>query len=153
MKDFERLLRNVNNLDLNDVFLAMWKRNDVQKFVIRLITEGEQTSQLYNLGQDGNGKFLGLYTPNTVDAKLFGSGDSRVDHITLKDSGGYYDSYVFIPKPKGFSVISNPIMDDGKNLFDRFGEDIEKLSEDNTELVLAFFEPDFNKELEKRLLQ
>ena len=152
MKDFERLLKNVTNLDLNDVFLSMWKRNDVQQYIVKLNTAGEKTSQLYNLGVDSLGKSLGDYTFNTIQMKLAGDGNKRVDHITLIDSGGFYNSFVVIPSKKGFKVSSNPIMDDGTNLLDRF-PDVEGLTKENEEILLAFIESDFNKELEKRLFQ
>lgn len=150
MKDFERLLNNLNKLDLNDVFFSLWSNNKVQSYIIKLNTQGEPTSQLYELGEDSLGKSLGLYSPFTVEAKLFGSGDSRVDHVTLKDTGEFYESFKVIPLKRGFKITANPNKDDD-NLFDIYGEDIVGISEENTELLLAFVEDDFNRELEKRL--
>tara|TARA_R110000803_G_scaffold21326_1_gene53838 strand:- start:300 stop:758 length:459 start_codon:yes stop_codon:yes gene_type:complete len=152
MKDFERLLNNVNNLDLNDIFYTLWNDNKVQQYIIRLNTAGEKTSQLYNLGVDSLGKTLGDYTDYTVQMKMNGDGDKRVDHITLIDSGGFYNSFIVAPSKKGFKISSNPIMDDGTDLLDRF-PDVEGLTKENEEVLLAFVEKDFNKEFEKRLFQ
>ena len=58
MKDFERLLNNVNKFDLNDVFYTLWNDNKVQNYIIELNTEGQPTSQLYNLGVDSLGETL-----------------------------------------------------------------------------------------------
>lgn len=151
MKDFERLYNNLNKLDLNDVFLQIWKDSKVQKYIIDLNTEGESTSQLYELGEDSTGRSLGNYSPVTIDYKLFGSGDSRIDHITLKDTGEFYESFKVLPMKTGFKMTANPNKDD-TNLFQVYGADIVGLNEDNVELLLAFVEDDFNKELEKRIL-
>jgi len=152
MKDFERLLNNVNKFDLNDVFYTLWNDNKVQRYIIKLNTAGEKTSQLYNLGVDSLGKSLGEYSNNTIQMKLNGDGNKRVDHITLIDSGGFYESFVVSPNKKGFKIESNPIMDDGTNLLDRF-PDVEGLTKENEEVLLAFVKEDFNKEIEKRLFE
>lgn len=150
MQDFERLLNNVNNLDLNDVFLSMWKRNDVQDYIIELNTEGEQTSQLYSLGVDSLGNKLGEYSGFTKNIKA--SKGQRIDHITLKDTGEFYGSFKITPNNKGFRISANPFKDDS-NLFDDFGVDIVGLTKENVKLLLDFIEPMFSKEFEKRLFQ
>jgi hypothetical protein len=152
MKDFERLLNNLNKLDIDDIFFSLWKDSKVQSYIIELNTEGESTSQLYELGEDSLGRSLGNYSPFTIDAKLFGGGDSRIDHITLKDTGEFYESFKVKPLKTGFKITANPNKDDD-NLFQIYGEDIVGLNEDNTELLLAFIEKDFEKELEKRLFK
>lgn len=152
MKDLERLLKNINKLDIDDIFYNLWKNNKVQNYIIDLNTEGEPTSQLYELGQDSLGRELGNYSPYTVERKLFGSGDNRVDHITLKDTGEFYESFVVRPNKKGFKITANPNKDDD-NLFQIYGKEIVGLSEDNENLLLAFIEKDFEEELEKRLFQ
>ena len=150
MKDFERLLNNVVNLDLNDIFLAMWKRNDTQDYIIELNTKGENTSQLYELGEDSLGSSLGSYSGFTKDIKA--SKGQRIDHITLNDTGDFYKSFKVTPNKKGFKITANPIKEDN-NLFEDFGVDIVGLNKENVLLVLDFIEPMFNKEFEKRLFQ
>lgn len=150
MKDFERLLNNVNNLDLNDIFLAMWKRNDVQDYIIELNTEGEKTSQLFELGVDSLGIGLGGYSDFTKNIKS--NKGQRIDHITLKDTGEFYKSFKVTPSKKGFVINANPFKDDS-NLFDDFGVEIVGLTKGNVKLLLDFIEPMFSKEFEKRLFQ
>jgi hypothetical protein len=156
MKDFERLLGNLNKLDLNDIFLAMWRRNDVQDYIIELNTEGEDTSQLYELGVDSKGKSLGDsspfggYSPFTKQIKA--SKGQRIDHITLKDTGEFYKSFKVIPNKKGFRITANPNKEDS-NLFQDFGVDIVGLTKENVFKLLDFIEPMFSKEFEKRLLR
>ena len=65
------------------------------RLVISLNTEGEPTSQLYELGEDSLGKALqgktilkgGEYTPFTKSIKQ--EKGQRFDNPTLKDSGAF----------------------------------------------------------------
>jgi len=150
MKDFERLLNNVNKFDLNDVLYTLWNDNKVQNYIIELNTEGQPTSQLYNLGVDSLGETLGEYSDYTIQFKI--EDGQRFDHITLKDTGDFYETFKVKPSKKGFQIIANPVKEDN-NLFDEYGKDITGLTEDNKTLLLAFVKEDFNKEIEKRLFQ
>ena len=152
MKDIERLLDNLNKLDINDIFFQLWSDNKVQNYIIDLLTEGEPTSQLYELGEDGNGVFIGEYSFNTIQYKI--SENQRFDHITFNDSGEYYETYVVTPFKKGFRVKDNPIKE-GENIIDKINPSLEvtKLQDQNVELLLAFIEEDFNKELERRMFK
>jgi len=148
MRDFERILVNLEALDLNDIFLDIWKDNKVQNYIIDLNTEGKPTSQLYELGEDSKGRSLGEYSDITKVIKL--ENGQRFDHITLKDTGDFYESFIVRPMKKGFKIEANPNKED-TDLFEEFGKDIVGLNEENTELLLAFVEEDFNKELMNRV--
>jgi len=150
MKDIERLLSNLNNLNINDIFFALWSDNKVQNYIIDLNTEGETTSQLYNLGVDSEGNSLGEYSPYTIQFKV--DKGQRFDHITLKDTGDFYETFKVKPKKRGFELVANPNKDDD-NLFEIYGKEIVGLTKDNQKLLMAFVETDFNKELEKRVFQ
>lgn len=150
MKDFERLLNNLNKLDINDIFFSLWNDNKVQNFIIELNTEGKPTSQLYELGVDSEGNSLGEYSPYTIQFKI--EDGQRFDHVTLKDTGDFYETFKVKPNKKGFELMANPNKDDD-NLFEIYGKEIVGLTKDNQKLLLAFVETDFNKELEKRIFQ
>ena len=157
MKDFERLLNNVNNLDLNDIFLTLWSDKKVQNYAIDLLTKGEKTSQLYELGQDGDGVFIGEYAESTIEGTSSFEGKKskgqRYDRVTLSDSFDYYETFVMLPNSKGFTITDNP-MKDGKDITERYGNiNVTKLQDVNKDLLLAFAEKDFSKEFEKRLFQ
>ena len=106
MQDFERLLKNVNNLNINDIFFELWSDNRVQNYIIDLNTEGENTSQLYELGVDSLGNSLGEYSPFTIPFKV--EKGQRFDHVTLKDTGGFYESFMVTPLKTGFKIDANP---------------------------------------------
>ena len=166
MKDFERLLKNINALDIDDIFKTLWSRNDVQKYILKLNTKGEKTSQLYELGEDSLGDKLegfgginwlvnGEYASYTIEKKI--DKGQRHDHPTLENKGDFYKSFIVLPNNKGFKVDAdfNVTGDNGEsgNILDTLanGREILGLNEKNVELLLAFIEPDFDKELEKRL--
>jgi hypothetical protein len=130
----------------------LWSDNKVQNYIIDLLTEGESTSQLYELGQDGNGVFIGEYSFNTIQYKI--SENQRYDHITFNDGGDYYETFIVTPLKTGFKTDDNPIKD-GENIIDKINPSLEvtKLQEQNVERLVAFIEEDFNKKLEKRLFQ
>ena len=150
MKDFERLLKNINNLDLNDIFKTLWSDNKVQQYIIKLNTRGEGTSQLYNFGINSEGKSIGEYSDNTIQIKAFNG--QPVDRVTLYDTGEFYESFIVIANQKGFKITADPIKEDN-NLFEDWGKNIVGLTKENEELLLVFVEKDFNKEFEKRLFQ
>lgn len=150
MKDLERLLKNLNKLDINDIFFTLWKDNRVQNFIVDLNTEGKPTSQLYELGIDSQGNTLGEYSPYTIQFKI--DKGQRFDHVTLKDTGDFYETFKVKPTKKGFEIIANPNKDDD-NLFEIYGKEIVGLTEENKTILLAFVKEDFERELEKRMLQ
>ena len=150
MQDIERLLNNVNKLDINDVFLAMWKRNDTQDYIIELNTE----EQLLEEGIRSDGSEIGNYSANTIEGTSQYEGkkqkNQRYDHITLNDTGEFYKSFKVTPNKKGFRLTANPNKDD-TNLFAEFGVNIVGLTKESVHKLIDFIEPMFNKELQKRL--
>jgi len=152
MKDIERLLNNVNKLDVNDVLLAMWKRNDTQDYIVELNTK----EQLLEEGIRSDGSEIGEYTTNTIVGTSQYKGKiekgQRYDHITLNDTGEFYKSFKVVPSKKGFKITANPNKE-GTNLFTEFGVDIVGLTKESVFKLLDFIEPLFSKEVAKRLFQ
>jgi hypothetical protein len=150
MKDFERLLNNLNKLDIDDIFFQLWSDSKVEQYIIKLNTKGESTSQLYNFGINSDGQSIGEYSDYTIAVKSFDG--QPTDRVTLYDTGEFYESFVVKPLKKGYKITANPNKEDS-NLFQDWGENIVGLTDENTELLLAFIEKDFEKELEKRLFK
>jgi len=147
---FEQLLSNLNKLDVNDVLFFVWKQGLVQDKIIELNTEGEPTSQLFELGEDSEGVTLGEYTPFSKELKI--EKGQRIDHITLKDTGDFYDSFKVQAMKNGFRITANPTKDD-TDLFEEFGVQIVGLNKENIIILLTFIDPIFQKELEKRMFR
>ncbi len=151
-KTFFIPLRNLINgllsLDVDAIALEISKTNQFKRLVIELNTEGEATSQLYELGEDSTGKSLGKYTPFTISEKR--KKGQPTDRVTLKDTGEFYSSFEVKPFFGGFIIDANPIKDD-TNLFKRYGEDIIGLNDENLELIIKYYLDAFQFELQKRL--
>ena len=150
MKDIDRLLKNIQSINIDSILYEIWGIGMVQDYIIELNTEGEATSQLYMLGEDSDGNKLGQYSNYTKIVK--GSKGQKTDFITLKDTGDFYNTFRVIAKSKGFEIVANPVKDND-NLFDEFGENIVGLNKKNQELLIEFIMPLFLERLEKRILQ
>ena len=123
-------------LDPVKLFIKIGNEKDILEFVVRLNTEGEINSQLFELGVDSKGTRLedvgGEYSAFTIEEKL--SKGQPIDRITLKDSGGFYKTWKVKADRTGFVFDVDPMKDD-TNLFNEWGEDIVGLMPENLRLV------------------
>lgn len=102
--------------------------SDIKELIIELNQE-----QLYNLGEDSEGKSLGTYAPTTVMIKQ--AQGVPTDRITLKDTGDFYSSFkVFYSNGEIF--IDADGQKDDTNLFDEYGEDILGLNDANMSIFI-----------------
>jgi hypothetical protein len=125
-------LQSVADLKLNEVAFKIASEKEVKDLVIRLNTQGEKTSQLFELGEDSLGGSLGSYSPFTVEQKK--KRGQPTNRITLKDTGEFYSSFNVVPYRGGFTIKANPIKEDS-NLYDDFGTDIIGLNETNLQIL------------------
>lgn len=157
MNDFERLLSSIERFNVNEILREVWSNPRVQNFIIDLNTEGKPTSQLFEKGEDSLGISLGEYSLTTIlgtsrfEGKL--AKGQRIDHITLKDTGDFYETWDIIPFLKGFRMEADGDKGGGDNLFDDFGKDIVGLNEENIIILGEFIRPFFIEVAKKRLPQ
>lgn len=134
------VLQSVLDLDVDEIALEIAKTKEFKTLVIKLNTEGKPTSQLFELGEDSEGRSLesigGPYAPFTVQQKILKG--QPTDRITLKDTGDFYMTFKIIPFKGGFRILADPIKDD-TNLFEEWGEDIVGLNEINLQIVIEFY--------------
>jgi len=141
-------------LDVDNIAYNIAQTNEHKRLVISLNTEGEPTSQLYELGEDSLGKGLqgktilkdGEYTPFTKNEKSIVG--QRYDHPTLKYTGAFYASFVVKPYKGGFEIDADPVKDD-TNLFDELGKDILGLNDENLQIVINFYKDAILESLEQ----
>lgn len=150
MNDFLEFAKKVEKFDVNLILYEVWKNPKVKDYIVALNTKGVSGSQLYDLGVDSLGVKLGNYTNYTKEIKLSGSGDKKVDHITLIDTGEFYDSFFVNAFPNGFSIEADGQKPDG-NILDRFGKDVIGLTDESFKRLIEFIQPFFIKEANKRL--
>lgn len=90
--------------------------------------------QLFEKGEDGQGNPLGEYSNVTKffkDNLAGGLGRStRSDHITLKDTGVFYESVEVKLTSKGIEIIADTQKDDN-DLVEQFGEAILFINDEN----------------------
>jgi hypothetical protein len=105
---------------------SILSQNEMKAFIIEMNQE-----QLYELGQDSKERGLGDYSPFTITIKE--SKGQRVDHITLRDEGTFYNSFTITVDDSGFTQDADGDKGGGSDLFRIFGIDILGLNEFNTE--------------------
>lgn len=110
--------------------LFLFQNAEFRKLIIDLNT----IDQLYNQGVDSRGVSLGDYTAYTKSLKQ--QKGEIYDHITLKDTGEFYNSFRIIFTGDALQIVANPIKDD-TNLFKEFGIDIVGLTEDSMSVVIT----------------
>lgn len=144
MKRLFDLIKNVENLDMDQQFTDFMKTDKARAYILSLNRWG----QLYDQGIDINGIPLGYYRPYTLAHKI----DPNLSHITLHETGMFYRSFrvdVFY----GYAEISADTMKQGRDLTDRFGE-IVGLSGQSKELLGAFFiKNGFNDQIREAILR
>lgn len=135
---FESLKKRVNDvveaLNPADLFYELFMDDEFRDLIIRLNTEGEQTSQLI-YGVNSKGQQLdevgGEYSPYTVMIKK--EKGQITDHVTLKDTGRFYRSFktYWDDSAKEIVITADTIVEGGDNLIDRWGREIIGLDEQN----------------------
>lgn len=133
--DVAQIIRFANSSISNLIVLAL-RDNEVQRQIIELNT----IAQLFNLGEDSEGVKLssigGEYSPVTLRIHP----EKKADRVTLYDTGEFYDSFSIKPESDGdFQINSDPIKN-GVNLFDRWGDKVEGLNNDNYVKALKIIE-------------
>jgi hypothetical protein len=145
MDSFERLQEKFRKLDVNRILREVWRNPIVQQKITELNTK----NQLFEKGEDSKGETLGIYTPFTIQIKV--EKGQRIDHITLLDTGEFYESFKVVPLLRGFRIEANPDKGGGDNLFDDFGENIVGLSEESLLILCTFIQPFFTEAAKKAL--
>ena len=120
---YKRLLSPSGVREMLRIILSQKQMKD---FIIEMNQE-----QLYELGEDSKGRGLGDYSPFTITIKE--AKGQRVDHITLRDEGTFYESFTIEVDDAGFTQDADADKGGGSDLFRIFGIDILGLNEFNTE--------------------
>jgi hypothetical protein len=142
----DKFISNVLAFDVNATLRKVWENPRVEAEIVRL----NSIEQLYNKGERADGVSLGEYSPVTIQLKLNGQGDRRVDHVTLKDTGEFYGSMEVMPNEFGFEITADTIKEND-DLIDKYGAQILGLSPENLDKLAEFITPYFVEEAKKVL--
>ena len=103
------------------------------RFIKELITHLNTDEQLGKDGTDSLGAQLGIYSPAT---EVISKGRKKAgSHITLNDTGAFWDSWRVQVNEAFIDIDANPLKDD-TNLFDEYGIDILGLTPENLEILI-----------------
>lgn len=139
------LLKKGKNLSTEEAWLYVIDR-EIQDEVVRLNTE----DQLEEEGIDSLGRSLGEYSPYTIMIKR--SKGQRTDHVTLKDTGAFYQSFRVIVDSKGMIIEA-----DDTSLYDvpltkTWGIEILGLTEENKGYLKDFLLEKYGKFIARKIL-
>lgn len=103
--------------------------------------------RLFNTGKDGSGSLIKPdYAPETI---VFKKGKrQRTSHVTLRDSGKLYRSFIVEYKNSNIFIQTN--VSYKNELITKYGASIFDLTIQEVELIInSFIEPEIQKELNK----
>ncbi len=130
MQALERIAKNYQELNLNDLMRALFLNNDFTDYIIELNT----IEQLFNRGIDSTGDSIGEYTIATINGTKNFLGKIQkgqpYDRVTLKDTGAFYESFRVMWDNGDMVITSNPIKD-GSDLLKQWGRDIIGLTDES----------------------
>lgn len=105
----------------------------------KLIIELNTNDQLYNKGIDSLGRELGNYSPATIEGTKNFPGKiekgQRYDHITLNDTGKFYESFKVTLKGTEIIITAQTLKED-TDLLKEWGEEILGLTNENLQRVI-----------------
>lgn len=129
MKALTKLALRVKNLSINDLVNELGEHTEFIDLIIELNTK----NQLYDRGINSKGESIGdysLYTKAIKDDK-----GQITDHITLNDTGKFYESFkVYINSQKDFVITADAIKDTSDLIVD-WGREILGLTDESLNVL------------------
>lgn len=128
MTKLQRIAQNVKNLSIDDLLHELSETTTFTDYIIELNTK----KQLYDKGVDAKGDSLGEYSFYTRALKQARGQIS--DHVTLNDTGDFYNSFSVYLSGSSFIISANTIKDTSDLIAD-WGRDILGLNEESLKLL------------------
>lgn len=142
----------VFNLNIDDIFHEFFYDKDFCALIKRLNTEGEQTSQLIygiNSKDETLDSIGGEYSPYTIMLKK--DKGQITDHVTLKDTGEFYNSFQVFWTGTGIKITADTIKEGGENLITRWGKEIIGLNDTNLGILIEYIKPKLKQIVLKKI--
>lgn len=132
----KRLLNNAIRLDENLIIDEILSDKAFQSFIINLNTEEQLFKQGINALNVKLSDIGGPYSELTMElSALDGRPKKSRDHVDLRATKKYHDSFKITLNKNNLAITSDPIKD-GTSLFERWGKEIEGLTPENLQLVI-----------------
>lgn len=128
MTKLQRIAQNVKKLSVNDLLHELSETPVFTDYIIELNTK----NQLYDKGVNAKGESLGEYSLYTRALKQ--ERGQINDHVTLNDTGDFYNSFSVYLNGSNFIITANTIKDTSDLIAD-WGRDILGLNEESLKLL------------------
>jgi hypothetical protein len=140
-----RVLDRAKALDEKRVFVKSID-DETKEHIIQMNTE----DQLEEDGVFSDGSSTGDYSDLTETIKR--SKGQRYDHMTFKDTGGFYDSFRVQVDTNGFVIDADGQVSGDMNLFDFYGDNIAGLTDENMKFLIEIVAENYIKIVTDELL-
>lgn len=128
MKALVKLANNIKSLTVNDMIHELSEHPEFTDYIIELNTK----NQLYDKGVNSQGERIGSYSARTKQIKT--EKGQITDHVTLLDTGAFYESFKVFLSGSDLVVSANTIKDTD-DLIEKYGKEILGLNEDSLVLL------------------
>ena len=130
-----QMLKRGKAISENAVFIEIMSDKGIQEMVVKMNTDQMKLDFINSKGvllAEARGRGYSDYT-------VVVGGKSGKFNVDLFDTGDFHASFrVENVSGDGFSIVSDPIKDDGTNLLKEWGEDVEGLTFENLEKLSLF---------------
>lgn len=140
-----KVCKNIQKLNRENILIDIYEKKKMQDFIL----DKNRYDQLFYQGVDSNGYRLAPYSANTIVIKR--RKNQPIDRTTLKDSGDFYDTFVLIFSSDLDFIVGAD--DSGKNLFDRYGNDILGFTKDNKDEIINEVGNQFVEKTKKQIFK
>lgn len=129
------------------MILDILKRNDIQKKILDMV----RINQLLEHGVSEDNVRIGSYSPYTIQLKK--EKGQRTDHITLLDTGVFYDSFFISVLADTFVINANDekVNEKGETILltekYNYAGNIMGLTEENMDKLIILLKNEVNKKL------
>jgi hypothetical protein len=128
MKALVKIANQIKSLSVLDMIHELSEHPEFTDYIIELNTK----NQLYDKGVDSLGDRIGSYSAKTKQIKA--EKGQITDHVTLLDTGAFYESFKVFLRGSDLVVSANTIKDTG-DLIEKYGKEILGLNEDSLVLL------------------
>lgn len=145
MKRLKTLVKRIDKIDESNFIKWLFLQREFKELIVRLNTD----EQLYNRGIDSMGRELGNYSTYTLLIKM--DKGQRFDHVTLNDTGRFYNSFKIGKTVEGFKITAQTLKEDN-DLIQVWGEDILGLTDESLEILIELCRTILLKQMREYLI-
>ena len=143
-----QMLKRGKAISENAVFIEIISDNNVKETIVKMNTDQMRLNYM-----NSKGELLSDVGGGYSDYTVAVGGKSGKFNVDLYDTGDFHRSFrVENISGTGFSIVSDPIKDDGTNLLQEWGEDVEGLTFENIDKLSLFLLNLYQKKVLKILL-